>query len=290
LEGAYGNPFLRIKDSEKIIGSFIRHGTGLILLLPSLKHLGPPAARQAASQAFVTSVEALVQRLEPQKGEMKLPSWSLRFTWQHETQMREKLLDLETLEQQTSRDIADTSEQLRSEERLKLLFTVKGDVLVDAAIEAFRALGAKATRGDPGRDDIILTFDNQSAVVEVKGKKGSAAERDAAQLEKWVAGFKEAKDHDAKGILVINAFCEKPLDQRTDPPFPNQMLKYCEQRGHCLMTSTQLLGMVLTSRGREDKGAECLNKIFSTTGTLEDFVDWQGFLQIADLLSSVEAA
>lgn len=80
-------------------------------------------------------------------------------------------------------------------------------------------------------------------------------------------------------MLLVNAFCETPIAERTEPAFPNQMLKYSEQRDHCLMTSTQLLGMILLSRGKEHEGAKYLDKIFSTTGTLNEVADYNAFLE-----------
>ena len=145
-------------------------------------------------------------------------------------------------------------------------------------IEVFRQFGAKAEPGEPGRDDIIIEFEGQHAVVEVKGKKNSAAESDAAQLEKWVAGFKENTGQGAKGILLVNAHCETPLAKRTEPPFPHQMLKYSTQREHCLMTTTQLLGLLLAVKAQPEKRVELVNSLFSTVGIYSQFLDWRTFL------------
>jgi hypothetical protein len=116
--------------------------------------------------------------------------------------------------------------------------------------------------------------------VEVKGKKGSAAEADAAQLEKWVAGFKEASGADAKGILLVNAFCETPLAERKEPAFPHQMLKYSTQREHCLMTATQLLGLLLAARAEPSRRVELVNSIFTTNGVLAGYSDYASFLKV----------
>lgn len=48
-----------------------------------------------------------------------------------------------------------------------------------------------------------------------------------------------------KGILIVNAFKDKPLFERTESAFQNQMLSYCKKMELNLMTSTQLLGLYL---------------------------------------------
>jgi hypothetical protein len=95
--------------------------------------------------------------------------------------------------------------ELECENSLKVLFTAKGDILVDAVITVLRELGAKADPGEPGRDDVVVEFEGKYAVVEVKGKKGSAAESDAAQLEKWVA--KRRKRNTFRERLQRNSAC-----------------------------------------------------------------------------------
>lgn len=83
------------------------------------------------------------------------------------------------------------------------------------------------------------------AVVEIKGVTGSAAEKHAAKLEKWVSTYYEENEVKPKGILVVNTYRDQPLIDRPEVSFPHQMLKFCSQREHCLLTSTQLLSLYL---------------------------------------------
>jgi hypothetical protein len=107
--------------------------------------------------------------------------------------LRKDLVSFQKQAEEIAIHIKTRTLELDIEDRLKILFVGKGDVLVDVVIDVFRELGAKANQGEPGRDDVIVEFEGKHAVIEVKGKKSSAAESDAAQLEKWVAGFKEEK-------------------------------------------------------------------------------------------------
>jgi hypothetical protein len=78
--------------------------------------------------------------------------------------------------------------------------------------------------------------------IEVKGRDtGSAGEKHAAQLEKWVMGHFEKTGEHAKGLLVVNGFKDVELLARTEPVFPAQMIPFSTSRGHALISGVQLL-------------------------------------------------
>jgi hypothetical protein len=256
----------------------IRKEQGNLLLLPWLKRYQHYSQSNQACAKFIAAFQKLNEHISPKKTTFSFPPWSNHYGWSVERKLRDNLLTLQQQAGELSKAIEATSKQLGDEEKLKILFTAKGDALTDTVIEALRELGAKAEPGEPGRDDIIIEYERKHAVAEVKGKKSSAAEADAAQLEKWVAGFKEDKGMDPKGILLVNAYCETPLAERTDPPFPDQMLKYSTRREHCLMTTTQLLGLLLEARAHPEKRVELVNSLFLTIGVYQQFSDWRTFL------------
>lgn len=129
----------------------------------------------------------------------------------------------------------------RLDER-KILFTGSGAALEHVDEKALTALGFEVESGAPGRTDRVLTFGGTPAVIEIKGKAKSAAEKDAAQLEKWVAGHHVEHEVQPKGILLVNAWRDLTLaDRESRPTFPEQMLEYSTGRGHCLITGLQLL-------------------------------------------------
>ena len=129
-----------------------------------------------------------------------------------------------------------------------------------------------------GRDDWIVRFPEGTAVMEVKGVRHSAAERDAAQLEKWVSQRLLDTGVVAKGILAVNAWRDLPLDQRTKPAFPDQMRPYSVDRKHCLVTGIQLLGILLTIRSQAQKLA-CRKMLLSTSGVVKGLDDWGSYLE-----------
>jgi hypothetical protein len=277
VRGNAGTATFVVSNTNKVIGSWQRTGRGLVILLPAPKQAAPEL-RQQLKVDIMAALRALIEGLQASDAPFELPRWVAGYHWPEELELARKKSELETVAAETAKKITELAIQLEREQRLKMLLAAKGDLLLDAVADTFQKLGAQVERGEPGRDDLVLTWDGQFAVVEVKGKKGSAAEKDAAQLEKWVAGFKEVRDADAKGILVVNAFCEKSLAQRVDPAFPAQMLKYSTQREHCLITSTQLLGVLLSCRADNARKASYLEAIFITTGVFSEFVDYKMFL------------
>lgn len=281
FEGMEGTPFLYISETEKPVATWIRHGRGNILLMPWLIDRGnfeKNLRYQATCSEFLEILASTVAQLNPKDPVYALPTWTSNYSWEREKHLRNELASAKKRVDELEKAIAEKSHHLASEEDLKILFSAKGDALVDEVIKVFRELGIKAEHGKTGRDDIVIRFKSKNAVVEVKGKKKSAAEEDAAQLEKWVSGFKADKGIDPKGILLIDAFCETPLVKRKEPAFPHQMLKYSAQREHCLMTTTQLLGLLLEARAHPEKREDLVNSIFSTIGVFQQFSDWTKFL------------
>ncbi|MGA3285413.1 MAG: hypothetical protein ABSD57_13265 [Verrucomicrobiota bacterium] len=275
---APGQPFLFVSATNKPVATLVKHERGTLLILPWLKWSNYPADDNQRSRMFTAAFEKLNEVLAPKKPNMNLPSWSTNYGWQRECELRTDLVSFQKKADEISNHIKTKTLELENEDKLKVLFVGRGDVLVDTVIGVLKELGAKATAGEPGRDDVILEFERKHAVIEGKGKKGSAAESDAAQLEKWVAGFKEERGVDPKGILLVNAYCETPLAERTEPAFPHQMLKYSTQRDHCLMTTTQLLGLLLEARAHPAKRVDLVNSLWSTVGIYPQFTDWQKFL------------
>ena len=276
-----GKPFLFVPFTNRAVGTWVKFEKGNLLLLPWFYNSqGNPVRYMEACQRFVSAFRKLNEFLVPKKTSVSLPPWSVHYGWEREQKLRTELLALNKKSAQLEKEICKTTSELEIEDNLKALFTAKSETLVDSVTSVLKELGAKLAPCDPGRDDIIFEFEGKHAVVEVKGKKSSAAEADAAQLEKWVAGFKEQKGTDAKGVLLINAYCETPLADRTEAPFPNQMLKYSTQRQHCLITTTQLLGILIEARSHPEKRGELLNSLFSTDGVYQKCSDWNKFLTV----------
>jgi hypothetical protein len=274
-----GQPFLFVAETNKALATLMKIERGYVLFLPWLNlaqclH----SVYEQKCKRFVAAFQKLAEHVSPRKTTISFPPWSIHYGWQSERELRDKLVSTQRQADDLSKTITAKSKQLEAEERLKILFTAKGDDLADAVTEVFQGLGAKAETGEPGRDDIIIEFEGKHAVVEVKGRNGSAAEKDVAQLQKWVSISLADREIDAKGILLVNAFCDTPVVARVEQAFPDQMLKLAKKYEHCLLTTTQLLGLLLEARAHPEKRVELVNSLFSTIGVYQQFSDWWTFL------------
>src|SRR6266850_1790917 len=182
LDGVCGKPFVFVAETDRAVAAWVQFERGNLILLPSL----PPkfdfhsSGYQSACAGFLDNLRKLDQRLRPKKPKFELPSWSTHYTWPREADLRSSLVSLQEQAEKLLTAIASASSDLQKEEKLKLLLATKGDDLVDIVMDSLRELDLKVVKGEPGRDDLIIEFDGKHAVSEVKGKKGSAAEADAA--------------------------------------------------------------------------------------------------------------
>src|SRR5262249_14378986 len=149
-------------------------------------------------------------------------------------------------------------------EELKTLFTGTGNELESKVEFVFKNLGFEIHDTVSNRDDLIVKYKDRIAVIEVKGVVGSAAEKNATQLEKWVTEYHFENEIEPKGILIVNAFKDIELKDRKDPTFPNQMLSYSIKKEHCLISSTQLLCLYFDAIKNPDKKEELINSLFDT--------------------------
>ena len=139
-------------------------------------------------------------------------------------------------------------------------------------------MGVNVTEGEANRTDRLATYGDTRIVVEVKGSTKSAAERDAAQLEKWVSEYHVEHGVQPKGILVVNAWSNQKLPDRREPAFPPQMVPFAESRGHALVSGIQLLGAWLDVEADPDKHEEIVESLLACVGPWKRYTDWHEFL------------
>ena len=279
-----GRPFLYIQGTKRIVGSWIRANAGHIILLPHLydrEEFEIKAGEETAiAKKFISSLVELIKQLQTGSEASNIPHWTLTYKLPGEEELRKEFNSLQEEQKKVLALIDEKAKEISNLERYKILISGKGESLKDQVIEVLNEIGIDAKPGPPGRDDIILLYEDQPAVAEVKGTNKSAAESHAAQLEKWVSEYFTEHGIKPKGILIVNPYHNIPLSERTEDPFPNQMLKYSINREHCLLTTVQLLCILLYTRSFPEKKAEILRSIFSTIGIFKDFEDFSLYLKV----------
>lgn len=228
---------------------------------------------------FLSELYEICRNIRKDEPVLNIPKWANGYLLPGEKDEKEKLKKIES-------EIARLNEQrVKSENRfstflsLKQLWSGSGTVLESAVKKVFEELGFTMLRAEPGRDDIIMTWKEQTVIVEVKGQNKSAAEKNAAQLEKWVSTYLAEKDVTPKGILLVNTYRELPLADRTQPSFPNQMLGYSKARKHCLMTTLQLCTLLLYCRANPNQKDSEVEKLLNTVGPYQPSIVWNEFIE-----------
>lgn len=279
-----GKPFLFIKGTQKLIGAWVPTQRGVFLFIPpiySQEYFKTKKDYQTVCNIFVKSIIDLSKELQKETGDFILPEWSKRFFFPGEDKQRTFLFQEEAKLQKLITHISSLKEKLANAERYKLLLSGSGRALEVQVETVLKELEFASSKVEAGRDDLIITYADKVAVVEIKGITKSAAEKHAAQLEKWVSEYLTDKGIKPKGLLIVNAYCDIPLDKRSEPSFPSQMISYSVNREHCLLTTIQLLGLYFHVKSHPEERDQIISELFETKGIYDRFTDYKLYLSIA---------
>ena len=86
-----------------------------------------------------------------------------------------------------------------------------------------------------------------------------------------------------KEVPIKNRYCDTPLYDRTEDVFPNQMLKYCEARGHALITTTQLLCLYIEIKRNPDCDEERISELLTCIGKYKRYLDYENYLTFSGI-------
>lgn len=270
-----GTPLWFVRGTNRLVGSYLPWESGHIVFSPA--YTGDPED-EAEQLEFFESISVLVSELSKGAGGFMLPKWCMNYKLPDEDSLRSRLENSEIELEKLMATMEKQAKAVTELEEYKILISGTGRALEVQVGRVLNELGFEVAEGPPGRDDLVLKHNDRVAVVEVKGVSKSAAEKHAAQLEKWVNDYSLSTGKVPKGILVVNAHKDTPLSDRTEAPFPHQMIAYSENRGHCLLTSTQLLCICLHCRRNPDQKASIIERLLTTTGRFDDFSDWENHI------------
>lgn len=303
LSWAGGTPFASVAGTARIVGSYVKsQAGGLLVLMPALSLIRPQGdddadnlddesdsdgegdhededERKWIGGAYEVQCDLLDAVSAMTAGAAKSrPAWSLKYETADQSKLRQDISKQEARVEAARTKLAKMIERRDKVEAKNQLYLGTGDALAWEVKATLELLGGDVTQPAAGRDDWKVKFPEGNAVVEVKGVSKSAAERHAAQLEKWVAGEFEDTGVVPKGILVINTWRELDLNERVETDFPEQMIPYCEGRGHCLITGLQIFSVRMDIEADPERAAAWRSKILNTSGVLDGVPDWRSFL------------
>ncbi len=207
--------------------------------------------------------------------EITRPQWSENYQTAEQKHLQAESVKQHQLVESARKKLALTQHKLEEARARDQLFLGTGRVLELEVKVVLELLGGTVTEPDPGRDDWKVVFPEGKAVVEVKGVAKSAAEKQAAQLEKWVASELESSGTLPKGLLVVNTWRKLALNERTEQDFPDQMISYSKSRGHCLVTGLQLFVIKNEVEQNPKRAAFWRKKLLDSKGRLSGVRDWR---------------
>ncbi|MES2477873.1 MAG: hypothetical protein V4561_02215 [Bacteroidota bacterium] len=233
-------------------------------------------------QTFLTQLYEVCKGIRKDEGTTHLPEWTNQYLLPGEKNERENLNRINNEISKLLENKQESERRLATFIPLKHLWSGTGNTLENSAKMVFKELGFTLLPSEPNRDDIIMKWQDKIIIVEIKGQTKSAAEKNAAQLEKWVTTYYLEKEILPKGLLLVNTYRELPLEKRTQSSFPDQMHKFSIDRNHCLLSTLQLNTLLLYCREHPEQKEVEINKLIETTGVYENFQKWDDFIKIAD--------
>jgi hypothetical protein len=264
-----GKTILETELTKKILGFY----TNECVFLPK-----PKVMLGDGEVSFLNDLYLVLKSVSNTHPEAELPIWSHEYHLPGEENVADEinLIDLEIKTLNEKRE--EKTMELLGFSYLKRLFTSSGKELELVVEKVFRDLGFELLESQDNRDDLIVRYNENIAVIEIKGVTKSAAEKHSAQLEKWAAKYLEENGVQPKPILIVNSFLESPLNERTEKTFPDQMLKYSNSRSHCLLTTTQLLGLFYKINSEPSRKDILIESLFKCTGVFSEFQNWSSFI------------
>ena len=278
---AIATPLAKIKDSENVVSSAIEYSNGKIICLPQPNFISDSNYTtywKDHANSFLDSLFELNARLQAPEA-VVIPAWAESISIldeSHHIDAKNQIInDIAELE----RNLHEEEDMIRHIQNYKNLIASRGTALEEITKQILSELGFMLFDTEPGRDDIIAKYNDIDIVAEIKGVKNSAAEKHAAQLEKWVSTFLEKNERTPKPILIVNGYCETPLQERKDPVFPDQMIPYSTSRNHALLSTTQLLCLYIEIQINPSVKEDRIKELLETVGVYQRYDDISQYIK-----------
>jgi len=255
-------------STKYVVSEYFKVDNGLIIILPNLHS---SLSSDNSSSLFINSILHLLTEIRKgyKYNENKIPDWVNKYYLTGEKTEIDNLSKLEFRKQKVDLLINESKKKLTDYHFLKSLFASDGETLEKAVEFIFKNMGFDIEKSNKNEEDLLLKIDSKIAVVEIKGLTKSAAEKNAAQLQKWVSNYHVENEYNPKGILVVNTYKNEEIAKRKEVDFPDQMLRYSKQMNHCLITGLQLLNIYLDYKSNKLKRTEIIALLFNTSGVVE---------------------
>lgn len=275
---------LKIKNSSMPLSFYYKlNNGGNLFLIPEIKTREDMSkGYKKAEDKFILSIIDLVNNLNSSNTqEFDFPKWLNKYSILDEKEHIKKLKTTEDKFLKLQKQIESQKNKLQSIQKYKLLLSSHSEMLENLVEKIFKDLGFEIIKNEKSnRVDFTLKYKNKNFVVEVKGKTKSAAEKDARQLQVWVAEHSFETEQEPKGLLIVNTFRDIPINKRKESSFPFSEGTVVQKNEFCLMTTLQLLCLYIDCKNNPTKIDKIVNKIFKYTGEFPEYQNWQDYINI----------
>jgi hypothetical protein len=271
---------ITIKGTDKCIGGVCNIYNGKIIFIPDFSRKSSEILifenekvkpeTDNRDEVFLDAVFKLEERLV-ENIEEQLPDWAESFLILNEDDIKENISNTEQKLEKLQGELESQKNELKSIQEYKYLLTSSGKTLESIVKRVLQEIGFTLFETEENRTDVIAKYKDRDVVFEIKGVKYSAAEKNAAQLEKWVSEFISVNNKIPKAVLIVNGYYELPITERNEPIFPNQMLKFSKGREHCLLSTYQLLKLFIEIKQHPEKSEHLINELLNTVGVYENY-------------------
>lgn len=278
-----GSSLLKISNSDKTVSAVFECYKGKIIILPypyGEEYFNDEKDWKKQGKKYLNALFELNNALTSHSDSYVLPIWTQDIKILDEKDEEEKIEDCKKKLKSIEAKIKKHEANIKAIQQKKILLTASGTPLEEVVKETLKEIGFALGETETGRSDIVASYNGTDIVAEIKGVTKSAAEKHAAQLEKWVAQFIEEKERAPKAMLIVNGFCDKPLSERHEEVFPEQMIKYCTAREHALISTTQLLCLYIEIKQNPACAPERISELLSCVGRYQRYKDFENYLKL----------
>ena len=270
----------KIRRTNRAISFTQKYKNGMIIFLPTMvSDIAVETQKgQRAAKTFLKSIYDLDNQLYLEKEVNALPDWTEDFHILDEIKTIDAKRQAEQRIEKLKKALETEQKKLEHIINYKRLMTETGAPLENIVKQVLSELGFELCPTEEKRSDVIAKYGDIDIVAEIKGVGKSAAEKHAAQLEKWASQFLIDHGHQPRALLIVNGYNTLPLDQRIEEVFPDQMLKYSTSREQALITTTQLLCLFIEIQEHPECKEERIQELLSTIGRYNRYTDYSEFI------------
>jgi hypothetical protein len=197
----------------------------------------------------------------------RVPDWASSYSLPDEAPIAESISTLERERSDLEHRISEVRAAANSAAKPRLLLYEKGREALEPVVrEVLRELGSRVEEPEAnGIEDGMLFCQYGSAVLEIKGRTGPIKQDDVRQVVQWAGDARLRDGVEYKPLIVGNAHCETPLEERGAPLAPNAE-RYAINGSVAVVTTAQLFEALRRKQAGSFDEATFWKTVFESNG------------------------